>query len=360
MPRLLANANNDSRKVADKWSATEYDPAATFFGFPPLRPYRIRLAFGEQEVQRYKDEPQWPELLFVDKYLSGRRIETVLSLCCGFGHVERMIVQRLGTVRHCLALDVAAGAVAEARRRAERAGLGDVLRYEVADLNHHALPVDAYDLVIANGALHHLSNLEGVLSGIRRALHPGGILYANEHVGASLQDYPPRQIELINAVAYLIPTELRSRRPAKVLSVAWALPPSLHEASDLLRGWTRPAAKKVVTAALRFLLRPGRRPQPAFPLLHGSRKKHLLRTDPSEGVRSAEIIPLMRAYFASVEIHPYGGAVLAYALDSAFYRGFNPQDRRHVELLRLLCELEEHLTDSGEVGLEHAIMIATK
>ena len=370
MLRLGVTTNSAVGKVADKWSATEYDPALTFFGFPPLRPYRIRLSYGASEVERYRDEPHWPEALFVDKYCPGRRIETVLSLCCGLGHVERQIVRRLGTVRHCLALDVAPGAVAEATRRAEQSGLGGVITYRVEDINHWTWPVNAFDLVIANGALHHLSALERVLDGVRHALRRGGILYANEHVGASLQDYPPRQVELINAAIYLLPPELRPRRPAPAGLLARALPPSVRKAAGLLCGdahvpdprdrphW--PAAKKALAAAVRAAVPACRRRRPDFRLLHGSRKQYLLRTDPSEGVRSAEIIPLMQKHFPHVEVRPYGGALLAYALDTTFYRAFKRHDPRHTELLRLLCELEEHFTHTGELGPEYAFLIATR
>ena len=360
---------HDARKVAGKWSVTEYDPALTFFGFPPLRQYRIRLAYGAQAVQRYADEPQWPELLFVDTYLRGRRVENVLSLCCGFGHVERAIVRRLATVRHCLGLDLAPGAVAEARRRAERDGLGDVMKYEVADLNLHAWPAGAYDLVIANGALHHLVNLEGVLSGIRQALRPDGILYANEYLGAPLQDHPPRQLELINAAAALVPAALRPRRPPPGGWLRRAVPRALWRAWDVARGRSHipdprdrphwPASKKVAARVLRAALPLCRQPRPDFGPHYRGRRQHFLKTDPSEGVRSHQIIPLVGKYFAEVEVHPYGGGILAYALDASFYRRFDPLNRHHVDLLRLLCDVEEHYTDTGELGTEHAIIIAT-
>jgi SAM-dependent methyltransferase len=370
MLRLGTKPITPTQKVADKWSATEYDPALTFFGFPPLRPYRIRLAFGEEEVRRYRDEPQWPEAVLVDKYLSGRNVETVLSLCCGFGHVERMVVRRLGTVRHCLGLDVAPGAVAEAARRAERAGLGGVMSYKVADVNDWTWPVHAYDLVIANGALHHLSALERVMDGVRLALRPGGLLYANEHVGASLQDYPPRQIELINAVKYLLPPALRQRRRAADAPTSGILPSPMRKVSDLVLGnrhvpdprerpqW--PAAKKAVAAALRAVLPSCRQRRTEFRLLHDSRKQYLLRMDPSEGVRSAEIIPLLRKSFAEVEVRPYGGAILAYALDATFYRAFRKDDPCHRDLLGLLCRIEQHFAEGGEMGTEHAILIARR
>ena len=67
-------------------------------------------------------------------------------------------------------------------------------------------------VIIANGALHHLSNLEGVFEGIRHTLKPNGLLYACDYVGPSYQDHSARQLQLINAAAFLVPSELRDRK----------------------------------------------------------------------------------------------------------------------------------------------------
>jgi ubiquinone/menaquinone biosynthesis C-methylase UbiE len=117
---------------------------------------------------------------------------------------------RLPEVADCYAVDFAPGAIAAARRMANDAGIANI-RYEVTDLNTYAWEPDQFDLVITNGALHHLSNLEDVLAGVRRTLKPGGLFYSCEYMGPSHQDHSPRQLELINSAAFLIPSELRAR-----------------------------------------------------------------------------------------------------------------------------------------------------
>ncbi len=95
-----------------------------------------------------------------------------------------------------------------------------------------------------------------------------------------------------------------------------------------------------------------------FGIVHDSRKAEFLRTDPSECVRSAEIIPLTRRSFPSVQVMGYGGGILAYALDDEFYRRFDAANALHRETLAALCTLERHFMATGELGLEHAIIIA--
>ena len=47
-------------------------------------------------------------------------------------------------------------------------------------------------------------------------------------------------------------------------------------------------------------------------------------------------------------------------LDSGFYERFDPSDAGDQRLLRALCSLEAFLVDAGELGDEHAIIVAVK
>lgn|GEM_PF-1798882 len=359
-------------KIARHWSEVEPDVERCFFGFPPLRPYQIRWAFGERLAETHRDNPYWAEDIFITEYLHDHPVEAVLSLCCGFGEVERRFVGQMPGIQTCLAVDLAPGALETARQRAKDAGMDRTIRYVQADLNHYPWEAEKYDLVIANGALHHLADLETVITGIKATLKPGGILYANEHVGASYQDYPSRQLELINAAAYLVPPELRGRigtpfRHSHQL-LFW-----IHQLYYILRGdiWipdpqARPGwsgKRKRLASVLRSLARRRRDGQAIpfrFGILHDTPKPRFLRSDPSECVRSADILPLIRRTFPDVEVHPYGGAILAYALDNRFYDCYDANNPMHRATLDLLCQLEEHYTQTGELGAEHAVIIARK
>jgi SAM-dependent methyltransferase len=339
--------------TADKWSKLEPDTGQSFFGFAPLREYLIETAYGPALAAKHKGNRYWAEDILVDEYLRGRRIHDVLSLCCGFGEVERRVVSRLKAVRSCLGVDVAPGALAAARERAAAEGL-TAMGYAQADLNHYLWPDATYDLIIANGALHHLAALEEVPAGMARALRPGGVIYANEHVGASRLDHSARQLELINAAAYLVPPELRQRRPIPF-------------------GDTRPVPR----AINRLFLRSGGAPlwhgslldtfartlfnSKAFRFgsLYSSPATKLARSDPSESVRSSEILRLFRAQFPAAQIRAYGGGLLAYALDERFYEAYDDLNPRHRAVLELLCALERELMAEGELGPEHAILIVT-
>jgi SAM-dependent methyltransferase len=353
-----------SRQVRELWSEREPDIARNYFGFPALRPYLISTAFGHEMAQKHADNRWWSEDIVADCYLRDHDVKSILSLCCGFGAVEQHMVSYLGSASSCVGIDVASGAVGEASRRAAAAGLDAVIRYEVADINCMRWPDETYDLVIANGALHHLSQLDSVLDGVKRSLKPGGLLYANEHIGAQYQEYPSRQAELINAVAYLVPPDLRCRHPRRPNPFSHR---SLRMACDLLLGNEvvgRGASTSERATWKRLLARAARavalRPRQSFGPLVVPQRRYLLGVDPSEGVSSDRIVDAIRRRFGQVHLHPYGGAVLAYALDRGFYDGFDEGNATHVALLEELCRLEAHYVEVGELPHEHAVIVASR
>jgi hypothetical protein len=77
-------------------------------------------------------------------------------------------------------------------------------------------------------------------------------------------------------------------------------------------------------------------------------------------VSSDRTLPAVRRRFSEAHVHPYGGALLAYALDSAFYAGYRTDRPAHRRLLEALCALEAHFVASGELHDEHAIIVAVK
>jgi hypothetical protein len=66
----------------------------------------------------------------------------------------------------------------------------------------------------------------------------------------------------------------------------------------------------------------------------------------------------LRRAFGEVEVRPYNGSLLAYALDRRFYESFDPGDEHHRHLLDTLTSLEHRLIASGELTPHHAALAA--
>lgn len=235
------------------------------------------------------------------RHFVRRHLETPaeigLSLGCGGGHLERALLD-LGATRRMHGLDASPGSIELARSLATQAGVADRIDYRVTDLDRVELPAGAYDFVVAKMALHHFSRLEHVYEQVARALRPGGVFLVNEFVGPDRHQWTDRQLRLANDWLDGLPKVIRRRVPVPAIR--------------------RPTVRE------------------------------MLADDPTESVRSSDVMPLLRRRFEIVEEKPFGGTVLQ-LLVAAALPALDLDDPRHQEILRRWCEREGRLIDAGEL-----------
>lgn len=194
----------------------------------------------------------WPIDWFVRAY-PGVAFEHALSIGCGTGALERDLLGR-SLCRRMDAFDGSQVSIDIARAEAENAGLSERVRYFVADFNEPDLPSGAYDAVFFHQSAHHVAKLEKLFRSVLRALKPEGFLYLDEYVGPSRGDWNDAHLGSIRAIHHMLPRELRQR-------------------DDV--------------------------PLP------------IQRDDPSEAIRSSEILPQIRIGFDIDAIRGYGGNILS-------------------------------------------------
>jgi SAM-dependent methyltransferase len=326
----------DADIVKGHWSTADCSASEkNFYSFPAIRSRSCQLIFDETDAT----DRAWCEYWTVEKYLKADvPFGNALSICCGFGSAERTL-SRLGVAKQIVGTDIAPGAIQEAMRRAESEGL-DNIEYYVADLNQDTLPENAYDLIWAGGALHHIADLEGVVPRLYDAMRDGGYLVSNEYVGPKYQQIGPRQRELVNAVKHLLPQELRSAAPC-----------------------LRPYGDSVFARGTRFARRQLGRTGGAGvygTLWEGPSVGNFMATDPSEGVSSDRIIPTLQRCFDEVEVKYFNGSILFYALDSAFYDNFDARNPAHEAILQMLFDIEDTLAATGEISQDNAHIVCRK
>ena len=328
--------DSHDRIVKDYWSKVDISASdKNFYCFPAIRSRSCRLILGESDAGRRDWCQYWTVEKYLKKYLP---VEKCLSICCGFGEIERMLA-RLNVARQIIGVDIAPGAIEKARERAAAEGLGNI-DYRVADLNVDSLPAEEYDVIWANGALHHIRELNLVAEKLKRALKPGGFLVSNEYVGPDYQQLPVRQQEIINAVRHLLPQDLRSPSGPTVAGGMLAR----------LRGLvcralcSRPSSDEAIYS--RRWEMPG--------------VEQFLATDPSECVRSSEIIPTLQRNFNDIDVRYFNGSVLFYALEQAFYDNFDHNNIHHRRILELLFAIEDHFIETGEIQRDNAHIICRK
>ena len=229
-------------------------------------------------------------------------------LGCGRGRLDRTLA-RAGVVADHLGLDLSPASLEAAEAAAMAAGLTG-LRYRQADLDRLELPAGAFDLILAEMSLHHVVRLEALYETVARALKPGGLFVIDEYVGPTRFQWSERQMQLTNALQELLPREHRRTTEGEIKT-------------------------------------PVVRQEEAF----------FQRVDPSEAVRSGEVLPLLRARFEVLWERPYGGALLHPLLYDIAWN-FPPGDTLSEALLDTAIRLEGEFERSGEIGSDFIALVA--
>jgi SAM-dependent methyltransferase len=235
-------------------------------------------------------------------------VERALSIGCGDGGLERHALQ-LNVAREFDALDISPAAVELARAKIDEMGQTRRVCYAVADMNRHRLARAKYDVVFASMGLHHIEALEHALEEIRQSLKAGGLFILNEFVGPSKFQWTDTQLRVANELLRQIPENYR-------------------------RSVRNGEIKSQVS-----------RPTP----------EHMEEVDPTESVRSAEIVPLVSTFFDVVERVDYGGTIVNLVLeDIAGNFGLEAPD---VAVLQALVGAEQQMLRCGAIPSDFTLMI---
>lgn len=235
---------------------------------------------------------EWP-LDWFASWLGGRRFQRGLSIGCGSGTLERDLIAR-GICEEIDAFDGSAESLRIARGEADKAGFGSRIHYTRADFNEPSLPRHTYDVVFAHQSLHHVRKLEKLFRAVLRALKTDGILYLDEYVGPSREQWNATTFASHRALFDMIPD---AQRLVSVLP----LPIEVE--------------------------------------------------DPSEAIRSDEILRELEVGFEIVERRDYGGNLLA-----PIFPYVEPAD----ELIDSLLTAEQELLSAGQASFYTVVVARPK
>jgi SAM-dependent methyltransferase len=296
-----------SEQIADLWSTLQRQRAEEFPILGWLDSTLVQRAYVLPKIVGATDG-NW--LVWLVEQLGLPRDGRWLSIACGAGGLELYAVEQ-GLCSTIEGVDIAPGAIEIARRNAQAAGREGVVSYRVADLERERLPEGAYDVILCGMGLHHIRRLEYFYEEAAQALRPGGYILLNEFVGPSQWQWTDAQLAAANALLAGLPERLRYNPVTRTLKE--------------------------------------REERPTIAWMNA--------VDPSESIRSAELLPLLARQFAVPVRRDYGGAVLGRLLE--FIVGnFDPERPDDVATLRTLCAAEEALMAAGAVGSDFAVAAA--
>ncbi len=344
-------AGSDLRRVAEHWSND--DSWETTSGL-----YWLQLAAVQRRwniKMSGRADADWV-VHALATHLAGRLpLARCLSLGCGTGRLERQLAA-LGAFVACDAFDIAEGSIRKACQAAQDSGY-EHINYAVGDLNTMELSEARYDAVWAAGSVHHVTELEHLFKQVAAALKPGGLFVLNEYIGPTRFQFPARQRQLIQACNDLLPDAYKHVVRARLQLESNQ--PGAARRRSFMRRFIAKLKDGDLLPALRRRAQLAKAQQTGKPLLRASANlptaASVAAIDPSEAIRSADIMPVLREYFDIVEFRPLGGAILQFLL--ADIAG-NFETSEGAQMLQMLFEIEDALMECGDLPSDFAYIVA--
>lgn len=200
-----------------------------------------------------REQGQWP-LDFFQRHIGARRFRRALSIGCGSGAFERDAIRR-NLAEQITGVDASMQSLAIAREQARGLGYSDRISYAAIDFNRIAFPRSAkFDLVVFHQSAHHVSELERAYAALLEVMTDDAVLYMDEYIGPSRFEWNAKRMRSAREVYRTIPREWRT---------------------------------------------------------HDELPLPIAAADPSEAIRSSEILPLLEIGFEIEELCGFGGNILA-------------------------------------------------
>ena len=365
-------SESENSKIMSGWNHSHFSKELDLYTFQPVKNYFYRCVSGDKEGIAKEN---WFEDWLIKSYLKDKiPVANCLTLCCGHGERDRRLA-KMGVFKNCLGLDISPGAIEACKINASNEKFNN-LKYATADLNKDSLKRNAYDLIYVGGGMHHILNLEHLVDEIYLSLKPGGLLVCDEYIGPSYNDLSNRHREIINSAIHLIPKRLRNTTEQNFIPNYWrrsTLKNMIYIISNLRSfNFEKYEVSSMWPSYKKRIFNFGKK---IFKIISKYQNKsnnfkygqvfdicpEMVKSgDPSEGVRSDEIVPIIKQKFKNTNTHYYNGSILSYALDKKFFLNFNSDLKQDRDLLNLLIDLEKNTIASNEIPPVLGIIVSQK
>jgi SAM-dependent methyltransferase len=278
--------------VGSHWAGVKGNVVRSFWQDPVAMQDIERRVTGDAAIDRVT--------YFRERYCP-RPVPLALSLGSGQGHLERRMVSS-GVCERIIGVDISPARVEQARAAVPPALQGRI-EYVCANLETWR-PQQRFDLIACKSVLHHIECLDRWAQAFVDLLRPGGLVYLDDFVGANRFQWTDTQLGIINRLLAALPPERRL---------------------DLTRE------------------SPTERTKVGRPDL-----ERFIANDPSEAIRSREILGVLERYLEPLEIKPCGGGIY-HQLFSRIMGNFADAP----ELVRLIMAFDEILTEHGVIDSDY-------
>jgi len=202
-------------------------------------------------------------------------------------------------------LDLNPAMLERGRTAAVENGLADRLCFVEADFNEWQ-PSREYDAVVANQALHHVVNLEGLFGRVRSALAPRGRFIISDMIGRNGHQLWPEALKIVHEFWRQLPPRYRYNR-------------ALNRYEKLYENWD-------------------------------------CSRESFEGIRAQDILPLLLEYF-HFELFVGCGNVIDPFVGRAFGHNFDPKEAWDREFIDRVHLRDEHEMVAGRIKPTHMFAV---
>ena len=284
--------------VSEHWGKKAYErqnteqlAAISWLDAPIIQKYYVNPRVSESSTIN------WFEWVVKSYFQNG--VDYACNIGCGDGGLERHAFS-LKLAKKFDSYDVSQPSIELARNLAKANNISGI-SYHVADLNNKILDQNKYNVIFASQSLHHIENLERLFKQVDNALVSDGLFVFNEYVGPDRFQWTSIQLKWINSILKILPEKYKR---------------DILHPENLRSEVFRPTIEE------------------------------MMKVDPSEAVRSSDILPLVKNMFKEETTIPIGGTILHMLLQN-IAGNFKEENDSDVALLRLFCTLERELIDSG-------------
>jgi ubiquinone/menaquinone biosynthesis C-methylase UbiE len=244
----------------------------------------------------------------VKQHFSGKKIRAGLIGCSELGRPE-FVLNQTNMFSEIVVMDIARGLLDQQQKKASAENHNNIY-YQPADFNEFVFVENEFDYINAWGTIHHVKNLEHFFSQAQKGLKKDGIMIIREYVGPTYLQYTDLQLTIVNFLLNLLPEELKLMQNRK----------------DVKNTESRISIKK------------------------------LMQLDPTESVRSGDILNVMKDYFEVVEFRKTGGTILHPLLNGI--AGNFDKDPKGDKVLQGLIDIEKGLVNSGMLPSDFVYIVA--
>ncbi|VVB56326.1 Methyltransferase domain protein [uncultured archaeon] len=273
---------------------------------PAIEKYQMKYITGDENLNYFVYAINYTKEKVGDKNLRG------LFIGCIEGNPSPdMSLMETGLYSKIDVMDIAEGLLKKQRMVASERGLKEI-EYINQDFNKFILERNQYDVIWAIGTVHHIEKLEHLFDQVQNALKDNGIFIIREYIGANRFQYSETQLKIINEILSILPEKYKIQ----------------EDGITVKKNIERPDIAELI--------------------------KH----DPTESVRSEDIIPLVKERFEIIKLAYTGGTIL-HPLLSYIASNFE-RDEDAETILKLLILFEKTLIDNEVLPSDYVFCIAKK